>query len=150
MMKYLHLSDFNTLTLLYQLQKQSYAQEAQLIHFYDIPPLKESIEDLRRSDETFVGYMQQQEILGAISYKVNKGMLDIHRLMVHPNHMRKGIAQALISFILQQKKVVLVATPQKNTPAVNLYVKMGFVKTYSEIVAADLQMQHFRFEPREI
>ena len=147
MIQCLNIDDSKTLRLVYNLQKKSYSKEAQLINFYDIPPLQETLEDLHQSEEIFVGYVQQQKICGAISYKVSEEMLDIHRLMVDPNHIRKGIAQALISFILQKNKTVIVATPQQNTPAVNLYLKMGFVKTYSEVVATDLQIQHFRFDP---
>ncbi|BBM88019.1 GNAT family N-acetyltransferase [Candidatus Uabimicrobium amorphum] len=150
MIVYLDINDLKTRCAVHALQRKCYTQEAQLINFYDIPPLQETREDLHHSEETFVGYVQQQQIQGVISYKIDNEVLDVHRLMVDPNHSRKGIAKSLVSFILQKKKDVIVATPQKNIPAVNLYLQMGFTTTHHQVVAEGLQMQYFRFKTLDI
>ncbi|CAH0344289.1 GNAT family N-acetyltransferase [Bacillus sp. CECT 9360] len=110
------------------LQKKSYAVEAELIGFYDIPPLKETIEQLMTSQEEFVGYFIDEKLAGAISYSPENGTLVICRLIVDPEHFRKGIAEKLINHLekVPNHKKIIVSTGKENQPAINLYKKHGF------------------------
>ncbi|WP_026575177.1 GNAT family N-acetyltransferase [Bacillus sp. UNC438CL73TsuS30] len=114
---------------LYELQRASYLIEAELINFYDIPPLKESFEELLESKETFFGYFEGEELAGALSYELKGNELSICRMIVHPQYFRKGIARNLLSYLDEDKKEILifkVSTGRDNTPAKNLYLKNGY------------------------
>lgn len=81
------------------IQIPSYTVEAEIIDFFDLPPLKDTVETLQQCGEAFYGYYQNDELCGVISLKVDKDIVDIHRLMVHPKQFRKGIAKYLLDFI---------------------------------------------------
>ncbi|MGC5326686.1 GNAT family N-acetyltransferase [Brevibacillus sp. SYSU BS000544] len=129
MINRLEIEQHETAVQVLNIQLPSYQIEAELIGFYDIPPLKDTVETLQSCGETFYGFFYDGELAGAISYKREQDILDIHRLIVHPDHFRKGIAQSLLSYIHQVEQgidKVIVSTGQKNTPAKKLYTKNGF------------------------
>lgn len=117
-----------------QVQIPSYKVEAQIIGSDDIPPLKDTVEKLQTCGEIFFGYYLNGELCGAISYKLEADEIDIHRLIVHPNHFRKGIAQKLLDFVESavEFKKMKVSTGMKNEPAVRFYHKNGF-KVVNEV-----------------
>ncbi|OIK15584.1 GNAT family N-acetyltransferase [Bacillus sp. MUM 116] len=129
MIKTIDFHDNDLAKNLFELQRASYLIEAELINYHEIPPLKESLNELLESNETFLGYFEREELAGALSYEVDGNELTICRMVVHPNHFRKGIAQSLLSFLLEDKKefqIFKVSTGRENTPAKNLYLKNGF------------------------
>lgn len=114
------------------IQIPSYNVEAKIIDFYDIPPLKDTVQSLQQCGETFFGYYLNKELCGVISIKTDGRIIDIHRLMVHPKHFRKGIAKKLLNFIeveLEKFETIVVSTGTQNAPAVAFYLKNGFLKT---------------------
>ncbi|MFJ8234184.1 GNAT family N-acetyltransferase [Ureibacillus sp. NPDC094379] len=129
------------------IQIPSYKVEAEIIEFYELPPLKDTVETLQQCEETFFGYYLNEELCGVISIKTEKGLIDIHRLMVHPKHFRKGIAKVLLDFIesnIEGFETIIVSTGSKNTPAVNFYLKNGFIKTEETKVAECLSLTFFK------
>jgi len=126
-----------------KVQIPSYIVEAELIDFYEIPPLKDTIDSLQQSGETFYGYYISEELSGAISIKIENSVMDIHRLFVHPNHFRKGIAKKLLDFIQTNGKefeTIIVSTGSKNAPAINFYQKNGFAKSSDMFVDERLSL----------
>ncbi|OME77727.1 GNAT family N-acetyltransferase [Paenibacillus sp. FSL A5-0031] len=114
------------------IQIPSYRVEAELIDFYEIPPLKDTVDTLRNCGETFYGYYINNELCGAIAIMIENNIIDIHRLIIHPNHFRKGIAKQLLQHIESvgvSGSVIVVSTGSKNAPAVNLYKQSGYVET---------------------
>jgi GNAT superfamily N-acetyltransferase len=131
---------------LLKLQIPAYMVEAKLINFYDIPPLKETVETLRTCGEQFFGYFIEDELCGAISYIVEGKTLDIHRLIVHPNHFRKGIAKQLFQFMEEHVEgidKIMVSTGTKNLPAVEFYLKRGFTVKRVVQVTEELSLSFF-------
>ena len=124
--------DFQNISLLkklFELQKDSYLVEAELIQFFDIPPLKESFEEFQECGEKFLGYFEADELAGALSYTIDGEELTICRTVVHPKHFRKGIGQDLVNAVEETNKeqeVFKVSTGKDNTPAKNLYLKNGY------------------------
>jgi ribosomal protein S18 acetylase RimI-like enzyme len=97
--------------------------------YYDIPPLKDTLESLASCDEIFYGCIIENDIAGIIAYKVVDAVLDIHRMAIHPNYFRGGIASQLIKCIESIESdctKIEVCTGRANTPAKELYLKSGF------------------------
>ncbi|RDU34978.1 GNAT family N-acetyltransferase [Neobacillus piezotolerans] len=129
-----------------RIQLPSYQVEAELIDFYGIPALNDTAETLMKSGETFYGYYENGSLCGAISFKKENGTIDIHRLMVHPDHFRKGIARQLLHSLVQnnrEEKRLIVSTGANNTPAVRFYEQSGFQKTAEDIIAGTLAIARF-------
>ncbi|RND01201.1 GNAT family N-acetyltransferase [Lysinibacillus halotolerans] len=127
------------------IQIPAYQVEAEIIGYDDIPPLKDTVEKLQQCGETFYGYYLNEELCGAISLKVEEGEVDIHRLIVHPNHFRKGIAQILLNYLEShlKRKTMKVATGSKNIPAIRFYKKNGFEIVKEVIVNEQLSLTYF-------
>ncbi|KGR76170.1 GNAT family N-acetyltransferase [Ureibacillus sinduriensis] len=129
------------------IQLASYKVEAEIIDFHELPPLKDTVETLQRCTETFFGYYLEGELCGVISVKMEEGIIDIHRLMVHPNHFRKGIAKKLLNFIESNNegfKAMIVSTGSKNTPAVTFYLKNGFSIMEETKITESLSITSFK------
>jgi len=145
----LDLSDGALIAKLLVLQKASYAAEAALIGTWDIPPLKDTPRTLARCGETCYGYFEGDSLVGAISYKCENDTLDIHRLVVHPDHFRKGIGRSLVAFMQETEpkaRKVVVSTGAENHPARNLYLSLGFRKTGEAEVARALRIAYLEKE----
>jgi len=128
------------------IQLLSYKVEAEIIDFYEIPPLKDTVDTLQQCGETFFGYFINEELCGVISITAENGVIDIHRLFVHPKHFRKGIAKMLLNFIESNNegnKTMIVSTGTKNIPAVTFYLKNGFFKARETTVTEHLSLTSF-------
>jgi ribosomal protein S18 acetylase RimI-like enzyme len=125
----LNLADPDTLRQLWDLQRASYAVEAQLIGFDGIPPLHESLDQLRACDESFLGVHDESRLIGALAWtRLPDGSLDICRLVVHPDAHRRGIATALLDALdsIEPAESTIVSTGTANLPALALYRRRGF------------------------
>jgi len=144
----LDLQDELTINELWTLQHKAYRLEAQLIGFKDIPPLMETRDMLRRSLETFYGCLSEDgEIMGAVAtQEESPGKLTITRMMVDPEHFRKGIAGSLLNYVFDRydhMEQFIVSTGKLNTPAVSLYRKHGFIEAGIEEVAPGVELIEF-------
>lgn len=111
------------------LQHMSYRAEVASIGWNAAPPMMETVRRIRTCGETFVGAMEDGELRGAASWRREQdGAVRICRMMVHPDHFRRGIGSALLSDILQREPAsrFVVLAGAWNTPALRLYEKFGF------------------------
>ena len=74
--------------------------------------------------ETLVGYVGSQSVLGES---------DMMNIAVHPEHRRKGIAEALIASLVEELSArgnhsLMLEVRPSNTPAITLYEKLGFTQ----------------------
>ncbi|MDZ5473514.1 GNAT family N-acetyltransferase [Bacillus sp. 31A1R] len=146
MVKQIDIKNIETAKKVLQMQRDSYMVEAEWIGSTDIPPLKESLEELLSCGEQFIGYFEGEDLAGALAFKTNSTEVDIHRVMVHPNHFRKGIAKKLIQYIenLHHDKDMIVSTGAKNTPAIQLYLGLGFTKVGEIEVGNGIVISNFK------
>ncbi|MBO8172121.1 MAG: GNAT family N-acetyltransferase [Bacillaceae bacterium] len=129
------------------LQRLAYRIEAKWLGTDDIPPLKESINDLQASGEVFYGYFDEQKLVGVMAYKAEGSVLDIHRLMVHPDYFRRGIAGELLQFVEKSNpavRTIIVSTGSRNEPAKQLYRRHGFINTGEKKVKPGLSLTLFQ------
>lgn len=145
MIKIIDISNSKNAEDVLNIQIPSYKVEAEIIGSYEIPPLKDTVYTLQHCGETFYGYYENEELCGVISIQIDDDDVDIHRLIVHPNHFRKGIAQLLLNFIETkfQIETIKVATGSKNIPAVSFYKKNGFQNIKEVIVNEQLSLTFF-------
>ena len=125
MIRPLDLADAGTVRALVDLQRAAYAVEAELLATDDIPALRETPEQLAAGGETFLGAFDGGTLVGAVSYRSTAHTLDIHRLVVHPDAFRRGIASRLLDALPEAPRY-LVATGAANAPARRLYERRGF------------------------
>ncbi|MFF0830385.1 GNAT family N-acetyltransferase [Brevibacillus sp. NPDC003359] len=140
----LDLQDEQTVQKLWSMQQRAYRVEAEIIGTEDIPPLQESVEQLRTCEETFYGYIVEGELAGAVSFLIEGETLDIHRMIVDPVHFRKGIASQLLASVHEHgSSKIVVATGSLNEPAVRLYGRHGFTLTDQKEIKPGLWLSFF-------
>jgi ribosomal protein S18 acetylase RimI-like enzyme len=108
----------------------SYAVEAQLLKATDFPPLQRSLESFIKSDTTFLGFYENDELAGVIEVETTDTATHIQSLVVHPRFFKQGIAKALLEFVFTTYDSALftVETGVENGPATQLYQKFGFTE----------------------
>ncbi len=125
--------DFNShnqteLEAVHRIQMAAYRLEADLLGVSTLPPMLESIDDLRRSSETVYIYVEGNTPVGAVFVEIGETFNTISKLIVDPSHLRKGIGKALVSHALNLHSgaKMKVCTGEKNLPAIFLYQNLGF------------------------
>lgn len=144
----LSLNDEEVVQQIWEMQHAAYRLEAELIGFTEIPPLMDTCESIRTCGETFYGCMDEDgELMGAVAViSEGEGSLTISRVMVSPDHFRKGVASRLIQHVLAaypEMSLFIVSTGEKNKPAYSLYLKHGFVPFDTFEVAPGVELTTF-------
>ena len=121
----------NDVSELYQLQLLAFESEAEMIGSRDVPALMETQE---ANEQDFVNWITLKlvtdsgEIIGAIRYRKNGGVIEVGRLMTHPNYRHQGLAQRLMSEVdlacPDETKELYTCT--KSWVNIRLYEKMGY------------------------
>ncbi len=114
---------------LHAVQLAAYRVEAALIGDDRIPPLHETVADVRAEPVSWRGAFDGAELVGAVAWTVGPDGLDIDRLVVDPAWHRRGVGSALVASVLADAggSQVTVSTGSGNVPARELYVRHGFV-----------------------
>ena len=123
-------SDEKVADKIFSIFQNSYKIEAQLIGIVDFPPLLRSAKDIQNSKTLFYGFSENACLAAIIEIVIEDKHLEIHSLTVDPGYFRKGIANKLISYVLEtiDFSEAIVETAVVNIPAINLYKKHGFVE----------------------
>ncbi|OWA33157.1 histone acetyltransferase [Saccharibacillus sp. O16] len=145
----LDMTDDHRVEELLRLQTVAYRLEARLIGFDEIPPLADTLETLKGSQDVFYGYVNaEDELVGAIAVEEESpGELTLTRMMVRPDHFRQGIASELIQYVFAKYpnfRSYIVSTGTQNQPAMNLYTGFGFVPFKSEYIAPGVELTTMR------
>ncbi|MBS4174596.1 GNAT family N-acetyltransferase [Bacillus sp. FJAT-49736] len=129
MIQLLNITDREIAEQVLRIQLPAYEVEAKLMNFYDIPPLHDTVDSIMESQEVFYGAFLDGKLAGATSVEKENQSLQICRLVVHPDFFRKGIGKQLVQHIFEVYHFVEkfeVSTGENNSPAKNLYKKLGF------------------------
>lgn len=116
---------------LYRLQLLTFESEAEMIGCRLIPALMESEADYRGTFNQWHTYKMVDDagkIIGGIRYQYDAGVVEVGRLMVHPDYRQQGLARKLLGFVDEQcsqdRRVLYTCT--KSWINIKLYTKMGY------------------------
>jgi ribosomal protein S18 acetylase RimI-like enzyme len=122
-----------------KLQKLAFFSEAKRYDDYSIPPLIETIEDIREAFN--INIILKATIDGVIIGSVRGQLTDdscyIGRLIVHPDYQKRGIGSRLMKAIeveFPQVKKYTLGAGHLSEENIRLYQKLGFVVYSSEKV----------------
>lgn len=114
-----------------QLQYLAYQSEADLFGNRDIPPLKQTLDEVIRewNSGTILKMVDDNNvIIGSVRAVERDGTVYIGKLMVHPNHRHKGCGTMLLSEIekcFPDKRYELF-TSTRSLDNIRLYQKLGY------------------------
>ncbi|MCW2864421.1 MAG: family N-acetyltransferase [Actinoallomurus sp.] len=132
------------------LQRAAYVTEAQLHGDPFLPPLVESVEQVRK---TIVGSlvlkaMVGTRIAGAVRGRINDRTCLVARLAVAPDLRRRGIGRALMRALEEEAAgladACVLFTGHLSESNLRLYRRLGYGETHRERVADHLMLVHMR------
>ncbi len=127
-----------------QLQYLAYQSEADLFGSRDIPPLKQTLDEvieewnsgviLKMTDDT-------NAIIGSVRAKEIDGTVYIGKLMVHPDHQHKGYGTMLLSEMENRfpDKRYELFTSTRSVDNIRLYQKLGYTTFAQKAVNDELE-----------
>ena len=121
----------NDLQEILQLQYLAYQSEADLFGNRDIPPLKQTIDEVVeefRSGTILKMLDDNNTIIGSVRARESDGTVYIGKLMVHPDHRHKGYGTRLLSEIekcFPDMRYELF-TSTRSIDNIRLYQKLGY------------------------
>lgn len=131
-----------------ELQYLAYQSEAKLFGNMDIPPLKQTIEEVY--DEFNKGIVLKATddkgiIIGSVRAYQDKGTVYISKLMVHPNNQKQGIGTKLLLKIEKEypNQRYELYTSTKSVSNIRLYERLGYKKFKEKAVSQELKFVYF-------
>lgn len=114
-----------------QLQQLAFETEAEMIGSRDVPALVETVEENERDfpNWTYLTLLNSKgRIIGAVRYKQNENIVEVGRLMIHPDYRRRGLAQLLMTEVdkVCSNYVRELYTCTKSWSNIKLYEKLGY------------------------
>ena len=137
-------ANFDDLQEILQLQYLSYQSEAALFGSKDIPPLKQTLDEV--IDEYNNGVIlkmvnDKNTIIGSVRAKEAKGTVYIGKLMVHPNYRHNGYGTRLIKeieeFFPNKRYELFTSTRSKDN--IRLYQSLGYKIFDSKAISDELK-----------
>ena len=124
-------SDKNDFKDILELQKLSYQQEAQIYNDYNIPPLKQTYDEILNDYDKMIilKAIEDNRIIGSVRAYENNNSCYIGRLIVHPNFQNKGIGTKLMNKMEDKFTSVNryeLFTGYKSNKNLYLYKRLGY------------------------
>lgn len=118
------------------LQRAAYVTEARAHHDIDLPPLTQSLDDLRAElsdpDVRALGVREEGRLIGSVRLRRIGSAVELGRLTVVPDRQGKGVG----SFLLDEAEAVFpdthemqLFTGEHSTANIRLYERGGYVET---------------------
>lgn len=127
------------------LQREAYESEAKTYNDPEIPPLTETLTQLKAlfSNHTFLIATIDGRIVGSVRACIHNGSCHIGRLIVSPQHQNRGIGTQLLAAIEQQYtkcRRFELFTGVKSAKNIRLYEKAGYKAFKTEAVSNKLSL----------
>jgi phosphoribosylanthranilate isomerase len=113
------------------LQKLAYRSEAVLNDDFDIPPLRQTLEEIEIEfrQRVFLKTVLDGRIVGSVRAHLDEGVCYIARLIVHPDYQNRGIGSRLMAEVevrFTDARRFELFTSQRSTRNLYLYHKLGY------------------------
>ena len=126
-----------------QLQYLSYQSEAALFGSRDIPPLKQTLDEViaEYNNGIVLKMTDDDVIVGSIRAKERNGTVYIGKLMVHPDYRRNGYGTKLLTEIEKYfpNKRYELFTSTRSTGNIRLYQNLGYKMFDCKAITDELQ-----------
>ena len=124
-------AEYKDLQEILNLQYLAYQSEAELFGSKDIPPLKQTLDEVIEEFNNGIILKLTDEngsIIGSVRATEKNGTVYIGKLMVHPNHRCKGYGTKLLSEIesCYPDKRFELFTSTRSVDNIRLYEKVGY------------------------
>ena len=136
-------AEYKDLDEVLKLQYLAYQSEADLFGTRDIPPLKQTLDEVAKEyDQGIILKLTDENsvIIGSVRAKEKDGTVYIGKLMVHPDHRCKGYGSRLLNEIeayFPERRYELF-TSTKSVDNIRLYEKMGYKEFKQESISNEL------------
>lgn len=138
-------ADRQDLNTILALQYTAYQSEAELLHNFDIPPLKQTLSDVEREFDAGTVLKAVDEtgaIIGSVRAYEKGGTVYIGKLIVYPAHQRKGIGTALLreieSVCPAERYELFTSVMSLNN--LRLYEKAGYARFREQEIASGVRL----------
>ena len=133
-----------------QLQYLAYQSEAALFKSRDIPPLKETLEEVIEEFEagTVLKLVEDGKIIGSVRASEKDGTVYIGKLMVHPARQRRGYGRHLLEEIEKcyPGKRYELFTSTRSIDNISLYQKCGYKIFDNKVISDELEFVYLEKE----
>ncbi len=114
-----------------ELQKLAYQSEAAIYDDRSIPPLTQTLAEIRDefAGTVFLEHCSGGRIIGSVRVSLHEGTCAIGRLIVHPDFQRQGIGTQLMRAVESEfpsAKRFELFTGSKSTGNIRLYERLGY------------------------
>ena len=113
------------------LQKKAYQSEAEIYDDFTIPPLTQTLEEIKKDFESqfFLKAIIDEKIIGSVRAFMKEGTCYVGRLIVHPDFQNQGIGTQLMNRVektFKEAKRFEIFTGHKSERNLYLYEKLGY------------------------
>lgn len=127
------------------LQKLAYQSEAEIYNDFNIPPLNQSLEEIKDEfdNKTFLKAVVDGKIIGSVRAFVEQGTCYIGRLIVHPDFQNQGTGTKMMNEIekfFKKAKRFELFTGHKSKRNIYLYQKLGYRIFRTEKITDNLEI----------
>ena len=127
-----------------ELQKLAYQSEAVLYNDFNLPPLKQTLEELQKDflNHTFLGIKLEQQIVANVRVRMGNKTCFVGRLIVHPKHQGRGLGSSLMLELEERFGFISrfeLFTGHLSLANIRLYEKLGYHEFKRETISAKLQ-----------
>ena len=128
------------------LQKMAYKSEAEIYNDYSIPPLSQTLDEIKDEFKSsiFLKAVENGRIIGSVrGTQLNSKTCYIGRLIVHPDFQNHGIGTKLmeeIEKIFNECKRFKLITGHKSEKNIKLYEKLNYNKYKIEKLTENLNL----------
>lgn len=131
------------------LQKLAYQSEAQIYNDWNIPPLLQTIEEIRDEFKThmFLKAVSEHLIVGAVRARIIGTTCHIGRLIVHPKWQNQGIGTRLVAEIEimhQDAARFELFTGSHSIKNLHLYQKLGYHEFRRDSLSSKVELIYLK------